>query len=300
MNIVITGGLGNISSRLTAILAAEGHTVKVITRDAGKAADISALNAIPLTGSVTDREFVQTAFAGADAVYTMIPPGSSIADLKGMMLEIGENYAQAIAHHGISHVVNLSGIGAHQPRGMGPSSAFWYLEERLNALESANILHLRPGYFYTNLYGNMEMIRQLHLIGNSFNETAPILMTHPHDIAAEAAAALHTRQFSGKNFRYVISDEQNGHAIAGILGNAVGQPNLPWVTFSEDDLLQALTKNGFSQHMATLFLEMGRAIGNGSLWEDYRRQPDNTPGRIKLEAFAAGFASVYQSTGVPA
>jgi uncharacterized protein YbjT (DUF2867 family) len=76
MKITITGSLGHISKPLTIELVKNGHAVKVISSKPEKQKDIEVLGAVAAIGSVEDADFLASAFTGADAVYTMVPPGN--------------------------------------------------------------------------------------------------------------------------------------------------------------------------------------------------------------------------------
>lgn len=296
MNITITGSLGNISQQLTQLLTAKGHQVTVVSHNPERAAAIEQLHAIPAIGSIEDTDFLLQAFAKADAVYTMIPPNFQTTDLRGYIKSVGERYAAAIAQTGVRYVVNLSSIGAHIPDGPGPTSANYYVEQKFNALKDVQVLHLRPGMFYSNFYGSMDMIRHQNILGNNFDATANIVMSHPHDIAAAAAEALDTLSFSGKSVRYVASDEKNGAEIAALLGHAIGKPDLAWIGFSDDAMLQGMLQNGLSEQMAKIYvIEIGVALREGTLFEDYRQHQQRAFGERSFADFAKEFAFVYNS-----
>lgn len=294
MNITITGSLGNISKPLAQQLIAKGHQVTIISRQPEKAAAIKALGAIPAIGSVDDTNFLLQAFANADAVYTMIPPDYQTNDIRGYMKETGERYANAIKQSGVKHVVNLSAIGAHKADGPGPTSANYYIEQHLNALENTNVLHVRPGMFYSNFYGAIDMIRHQHIIGNNFDAGTTIVMSHPEDIATAIATALDRLDFNGKTVRYVASDEKTGGEIATILGNAIGQPNLAWIGFSDNDLLQGMLQSGMSEQMAKVYIiEIGVALREDTLFTDYRQHQQQAFGERSFTDFAKEFAFAY-------
>lgn len=294
MKITITGSLGNISQQLTQLLTAKGHQVTVVSHNPERAVAIQQLNAIPAIGSIEDTDFLLRAFANADAVYTMIPPNFQTADLRGYIKSVGERYADAIAQTGVRYVVNLSSIGAHIPDGPGPTSANYYVEQKLNALKDTAVLHLRPGMFYSNFFGSMDMIRHQNIIGNNFDGTARIVLSHPHDIAAAAAEALDTLSFSGKSVRYIASDEKNGAEIATLLGQAIGKPDLAWIGFSDEALLQGMLQNGLSEQMAKIYvIEIGVALREGTLFEDYRQHEQLAFGERSFADFAQEFAGVY-------
>jgi len=293
MKITVTGSLGNISKRLTEQLVKKGHAVTVITHNADKAADIETLGAVPAVGSLYDYDFVAHAFKGAEAVYVMIPPNSQTADLKAEMKTLSDIYARAIEANGVKYVANLSGIGAQNPEGNGPSSAFFYSEGRLNQLEDVNVLHLRPGMFYTNQHGSVNMIKRMGFMGNNFDADTVIAMTHPHDIADAAAEALDAKSFSGKAIQYVVSDELTGGELAKTLGDALGKHDLPWVVMADEQVVQGAIQGGFSQHMAENFAEMGRAIADGKIWELYYADKANNYGKLKFADFAKQLAAIY-------
>lgn len=296
MKITITGSLGNIGQRLTQQLTAKGHEVTVVSHTPERAAAITALQAIPAIGQITDPAFLQRAFAGADAVYTMIPP--HYTDVINYMKTVGEHYAAAIAAAGVKYVVNLSAIGAHLPDGPGPTKGNYYVEQQLNALPGVHVLHLRPGMFYTNFFGAVPMIRHQHILGNNFGADVKMVLSHPRDIADAAAMALDTLSFSGKSVRYIAGDEKNGAEIVEILGRAIGQPELSWVAFPDEGLLQGMIQSGMSEEMARVYMiEIGIALREGGLFEDYRLHESEAYGIIKLEDFAGEFAAVYASQG---
>ncbi|SEW51722.1 NAD(P)H-binding protein [Chitinophaga arvensicola] len=295
MKITLTGSLGNISRPLAQQLIAHGHTVTVISRSAEKAAAIEALHAIPAIGDVEDPAFLLRAFAQADAVYLMIPPNFQAADIKQYMKNVGDGYVQAIKQAGVKRVVNLSSIGAHLPDGPGPAGANHYVESRLNELTDTHVLHLRPGMFYTNFFGSIPMIRHQHIIGNNFDAQVPMVLSHPADIATTAANTLEDAAFTGKHIRYIASDEKTGGEIATILGKAIDQQELAWVGFSDEELLQGMMQGGFTEEMARVYvIEIGIALREGTLFDNYRKHAAAAGGQISFRTFADEFAAVYK------
>jgi len=295
MKVTVTGSLGNISRILVKKLVAKGHEVKVISSNAKRIQEIEELKAIPLIGSVEDYEFIKKSFRASDAVYLMIPPSFNATDVKQYIKTIGEQYAKAISENGIKYVINLSSIGAHIPKGLGPTGSNYFVEQQLNALENANVLHLRPGMFLSNFYGAIGMIKHQNIMGNNFEGMVNIPLTHPKDIANVAFNALDNLSFSGKQIQYVVSDEKNGFEIAKTLGNAVGKPDVNWVAFSDEQLLGGLVQSGLSEPMAKVYMvEIGMALRDGSFIEDYNKHKSEAKGETTLQDFAQEFAMAYQ------
>ena len=95
MKYVITGGAGNISKPLSEKLLKAGHEVTIISRNAEHIKSLTDLGAKAAIGSVNDITFLKTTFAGADAVYTMVPPNYTTNDMKASIAGVGKNYAEA-------------------------------------------------------------------------------------------------------------------------------------------------------------------------------------------------------------
>jgi len=159
MKYVVLGSLGNISKPLAQRLVDAGHSVTVISSKAVKIEQIEALGAKAAIGSVDDVSFLAKTFAGADAVYTMVPPNFGVGNWKKYIGGIGENIAAAVKALGVKNVVNLSSIGAHMPDGCGPVSGLYFAEKALNGLDGVNVKHLRAGFFFQNFLGNISMIK---------------------------------------------------------------------------------------------------------------------------------------------
>jgi uncharacterized protein YbjT (DUF2867 family) len=255
------------------------------------------LQAIPLIGSIEDYDFVKQSFEGSDAVYCMVPPNSNTPDYKAFTIAVGKNYAKAIKETGIQYVVNLSSSGSALA-GKPPLENYQDLETWLNELLDINVLHLRPGGFYSNFFGSIGLIKYQGIIGNNFSESVNMIMSHPEDIADAAAEALTTLSFTGKNIQYIVSDTRNGREIAEILGAAIGKPALKWVPFSDEQLLQGLMQNGFSKDAAQHYIvDMGIAMREGLLDEHYKQNTHKVTGSQKFTEFAKVFAHVYGQAG---
>lgn len=293
MKITVTGALGNISRVLTERLVAGGHEVRVISSRPERATEIGQLHAVPFIGRVEDADFVRSAFEGSDAVYLMVPPGLSRPDYDAFITTVGRNYAEAVRQAGIGHVVNLSSSGSALA-GIPPLTHYRSMEVWLDEVKDINVLHLRPGGFYTNFYGSMGMIRHMGIVGNNFPGDVELVMSHPADIA-EAAAAGFEKPLPGRHVRYIISDRLNGQEIARILGAVVGKPDLPWVEFSDEQLLEGLLQNGFARDPAQHYIvDMGIAIREGLMGKHYQQNLHEVSGKRRFAGFAKEFAFTYQ------
>lgn len=293
MKIIVTGSLGHISRPLVEKLTAAKHDVTVISSNADRKEEIEALGAKASIGSVGDLAFVTETFKGADAVYTMVPPTFSASDWKQHIAGIGNIYAQAIAAAGVKNVVNLSSIGAHMPDGCGPVSGLYHVEQALNALEGVNVKHLRPGFFYYNFFANLGMIKHMGIIGGNYGEHAKLVIADTGDIADAAAEELLNLSFTGKSVSYVISDQKTTDEVAGILGAAIGKPDLKWVNFSDEDTKAGMLQNGVPEDIAKNYTEMGAAMRSGEMAKEFNSIKSAKFGKNRFETFAPAFAAAY-------
>lgn len=292
MKIIITGSLGNISQPLAKTLLAAGHQVTIVSSNAAKTEAIKTLGAIPAIGSLEDVAFLTSTFAGADAVYTMIPPNLTTNDFRGYASGIANAYATALQHSGVKRVVNLSSIGAHLENGTGPIAGIHDVEVILNGIPDIVVKHIRAPFFYYNFFNNIDMIRHMDIIGNNYPADTRIVLVHPEEIAATVAAEIQ-QPFAGKSIRYIYSDDRTAAEIARVLGAAIDKPELPWIPFEDEQTSQVLVQNGMSAEMGHRFVELGVALRTRILWEDFDRNKPAVKGGKTLEDFAAEFADKY-------
>jgi uncharacterized protein YbjT (DUF2867 family) len=292
MKITVTGSLGNISKPLAIQLIAAGHQVTIISSSATKKAAIKALGATAAIGSIANADFLTDAFTGADAVYTMVPPNFGTSDYRGYVSGFTKNYAEAIQKAGVTRIVNLSSIGADIDGGTGQISGNHDGEIVLNKLEDVAIKHIRAGFFYVNFFADVDMIKNMGIIGRNYGSDTRLVMVHPNDISAAIAEELQT-PFTGKSARYITSDERTMGEMATVLGTAIGKPGLQWVEFTDEQALGGMIQAGIPEYVAKNFVEMNIAVRNGILWKDYDAQGNKPTGKIKLEDFAKEFAEKF-------
>ncbi len=297
MKIVLTGSLGHTSKPLAEELVKKGHTVTVISHNPERQRDIEALGAGAAIGTFEDANFLTSTFMGADAIYCMVSAGGNAYfdqgfDLMAHTQNLGRMYKEAIERSGVRQVVFLSSIGAHTDKGNGILAFYHHLENILKELPSeVSITFMRPVGFYYNLFAFIQTIKTQGVIATNYGGDKKKPWVSPIDIAAAIAEELSTPS-KGRAVRYVASDEISCNELAGILGTAIGKPDLKWVVIPDQQLLNDMIAAGMNPNIAAGLVEMNAATNTGVLYEDYDR---NTPplGRTKLTDFAEEFAAVY-------
>jgi len=292
MKIIVTGSLGNTAKPLAQQLIAEGHDITVISSSEAKKSEIESLGAKAAIGSITDVDFLVKAFEGADSVFAMTPPIMGETNIVENTVNAGKNYAEAIARTGVKRVVMLSSVGADSPVENGPIKGLHHIEELYTGLENTSVTFLRAGYFYINFFNDIPLIKNAGIIGGNYPENVDIPLVHPTDIAKAAAEEL-VKNTTGKNIRYVVSDSRPPADFAKVLGAAIGNPELPWIEFTDDQALDGMVQAGLPQEMAELYVEMGKGMRTGVVQKDFMEQGSPVKGSIKLEDFAREFANKF-------
>lgn len=296
MNYVITGATGHIAKPLSLSLLKAGHQVTVIGRSAEKLKDLTEAGAKAAIGSVEDADFLKSAFAGADAVYLMIPPNFSAENWRAYQNSVARNYTAAVLANGIRYIVHLSSIGAHMGNGAGPVDGLADSERLLDQLEEVNVRHLRPSYFMYNLFGMIPMIKGMNIMGGNFGGTGEkLVLVHTDDIAEAATEEMLALSFNGKSIRYVAGDERTPEEIATVLSAAIDQPGIPWVVFSDEQSLEGMRRAGLRETFAEGYTAMGIAIRNGEMQADYWKNHPAALAKTKLEDFAPAFAAAFHA-----
>ena len=291
MKIIITGSLGNIGKPLTTKLVAQGHHVTVISSNADRKQAIENLGAKAAIGSVSDAAFLADTFAGADALFAMTPPNLGGSNVVENTVNAGKSFAEAIEIAGVKRVVMLSSIGAHLEDGTGPIKGLYHIEKLYDKLDTA-VTFLRAGFFFTNLYNDVPMIKGAGIIGANYATDTKIPFVHPEDIATAVAEELQ-KETTGKNIRYIISDVRTPQDVAKALGTAIDKTDLPWIEFTDEQSLQGMTQAGLPEEIAGLYTEMGSGLRSGKIAEDFLTTNASVDGKIKLEDFAKEFAAKF-------
>ena len=291
MKIIVSGSLGNIGKPLTAKLVDAGHDVTVISSSPDRKTDIENLGAKAAIGSVSDAAFLLETLKGSDALFAMTPPNLGGANVIANTTAAGKSFAEAIEEAKVKRVVMLSSIGADLPSGTGPITGLHNIEKLYNELNTS-VTFLRAGFFFTNFYNDVPLVKGAGIIGSNYPSDIKIPYVHPEDIAQAVAEELqHTP--AGKNIRYIISDVRTPGEAAKILGTAIAKPELPWIEFTDEQALEGMAQAGIPEEIAKLYAEMGTGLRNGKIIEHFTASKAAVDGKIKLENFARQFAAKF-------
>ena len=248
---IITGATGNTGGRIAETLLSNGKKVRVIGRNIEKLRDFAAKGAEIAVGNINESSFLANSFEGATAVYAMIPPNMTAENFRKYQNEISDALLNAIVNSGVKYVVMLSSIGAHLTQGSGVVQGLYDFEQKLNSLDNINCVYLRAGYFMENLNTSIGMIKNMGIYGTPLKPDAIIPNVATQDIADKAADFLLNLNFKGKEIHYVLGPRDiTPTEQAKIIGNAMGQPGLPYVQFPYEEAEKGNGRNGISRKMS--------------------------------------------------
>lgn len=294
--IVITGATGNTGSAATDSLLAKGEKVRVIGRETAKLERFTSKGAEPFVANVESAGEMARAFEGADAVYLVIPSqGVHSEDLRAYQERIGDAYAFAAERSGLKFAVVLSSIGGQHAEKVGPIVGLHNLEEKLKRVSPLNALYLRPASFMENLLMSIDGIRMMNALPGPAPADVPSPMIATRDIGNYAASRLTARDFSGYSTQELLGPRDiTMRDCAGVIGRAIGKPNLAYVQMPLMLLESALKSMGLPKSSTALVLEMWKGGNEGLLNPQEQRSEKNTT-PTTLEQFAEEvFAPQFQ------
>jgi uncharacterized protein YbjT (DUF2867 family) len=274
---VVTGATGNTGRVIANRLLDAGKKVRVISRSSEHLKLFVARGAEPFVADLSDSAALAKAFAGAEAVYAMIPPSATSQDYRAEQRRASETIAGALQTAGVKHVVALSSVGADKPSGTGPVAGLHEFENKLNTISGLNVVHLRPGYFMENTLGQAQAIRAIGKVAGPLNGDLKMPFIATQDIGNAAADLLLKLEFTGKQTHELHGQRDLSYNdVAGIIGKAIENPGLQYVQLPAEQIKPVFIQLGMSANIADLILEMSAALNSGHMRALEPRSAQNT------------------------
>jgi uncharacterized protein YbjT (DUF2867 family) len=294
---VILGATGNTGSIIADTLLSKRKKVRVVGRDAGRLQRFVRKGAEAFTGDVSDAVALTKAFRGARAAYLLLPPITSREDQE----RESDAIAKAAKDSGLRYALYLSSYGAHVPEGTGPVTGLHTAEEKLNAIDGLNVLHLRAAYFMENNLAAIGMIRGMGIFGHALLPDLKLPMIATRDVGDYAAQRLLDLDFSGKQTRELLGERDlSMKEVTAVIARGIGKSDLRYEQFSYEQMEQALEQMGMPPKKAAVYIEMFKAINDGVLAAQEQRSRENTT-PTSFEKFVQDlFAPAYHGKAVTA
>jgi len=260
----ISGATGQTGSAVASTLLQHGHSVRVLVRNAAKAAAWAARGAEVMETDFADADSLARGLNGAVGAYFINPPDYHSSDMFASAQRMGEVWCRAMERSGVESLVALSSVGAHLASGTGNIYTTHLLEQTLGSLR-ADVHFVRAAWFMENWAGALAVATKDGVLPSFL---APldrsIAMVSASDIGRVCAETL----MAGANAPRITelhgpkeySPNDVAAAVSAVLKRDVSPVGVP-----ESDWGATLGKWGFSAHAIETWGEMVRGFNSGHI-----------------------------------
>jgi uncharacterized protein YbjT (DUF2867 family) len=283
VKIVVTTPTGHVGSRVVQLLLQAGARPTLLARSPARLDPRVIERADVVQADQADADAVVRATRGADALFWVAPDTADPdADPVAWYAQLGANAARAVTENGIARTVFLSSTGAEMRSGAGAIDGLARTEELLNAT-GASVLHLRCGYFFTNI--DLDSLRH-GVVRAAVAVDYSLPWVDPRDIGDVAAARLLSGAWSGRHVQAVHGPEDlTLIQVAEILTEALGRP-IQAETISEDAQRRSMRSAGFGEKQIDGMIGMSAVLRPDFIPENERSIITTTPTTLAAWAHA--------------
>jgi uncharacterized protein YbjT (DUF2867 family) len=274
MLIVVTTPTGTIGHQVIVNLLDSGEPVRVIARDPSRLPDRTRERVEVVQGSHGDIDVVTQAFAGADAVFWLVPPDPHAESLEAAYVDFTRPACDAFKNQGVARVVGVSALGRGAARNAGHVSATLAMDD-LIASTGVSYRALTMPSFMDNLRTQIEAIRSQGVFFSPIAGDRKLPTCATRDIATVAASLLLDPSWSGVDSVPILGPEDlSFDDMARIMSEVLRRP-IRFQQIPGQALRTRLTEHGMSEAMAQGMVDM-MAAKNEGLDNAEPRTPEST------------------------
>jgi uncharacterized protein YbjT (DUF2867 family) len=274
--IVVTAPTGLIGRQVVENLLLSDERIRVIVRDPSRLSPQTRARVEVVQGSHGDSDVVNRAFAGADALFWLVPPDPRAKSVEAAYVDFARPACDAIKSQGIRRVVDITALG----RGLPVAEHAGYVTASLamnDLVKSTGVSHraLAMPSFMDNIIRQLEPIKSKGMFFSPISGDRKLPACATRDIAAVAARLLLDSSWSGQKDVAVLGPEDlSFNDMAQIMSDVLGKP-IRFQQISFEAYKARFIELGMSEAMATGMTDMAVAKNNG-LDNGERRTPENT------------------------
>jgi uncharacterized protein YbjT (DUF2867 family) len=282
VTIAVTTPAGHVGSHVVRMLVQAGIRPLLLMRHPERL-DAGLRDQVELAvGDQRDAGYVAESTRGVEAVFWVHPDDWSLPDPDADAERTGEGLAAAIRQNRIPRVVFQSSMGAELRHGAGFVDGLARVEQRLDAARGETgtaLLHLRCGFFMTNLLMDLDGLRAGRLTTTRpLDEPTP--WVDPQDIAAVATLRLVAGGWSGRQVQAVHGPaDLTWTEAAATLSTATGAL-IEAQRITHDEQRAALRQAGLSDVAVEGILGMATGERDGFIPEQPRSVLTTTPASL--------------------
>jgi uncharacterized protein YbjT (DUF2867 family) len=274
VRITVTTPTGNVGRHVVEMLVRAGVRPTVLVRDPARmdAAVLERVDAVPV--DQRDADAVVAATKGTHALFWVDPP--TFADDPSADYALATDaVARAVSENQISRTVFQSSVGAELRHGAGEIADLARTEERLDAT-GAPVLHLRCGFFFSNLLLSIDAVRA-GVVPIVLPVDQPMPWVAPRDIAEVAVSRLLSDGWTGRRVQAVhgpadLSWAQATAIVTEATGHLVRAERI-----SDDEMRGLLAGYGMSDGLVEAVMGMSTGMRDGFVPEQARDVTTTTP-----------------------
>ena len=282
MTVAVTTPTGHVGSHVVRLLCRAGVRPRLLLRNPDRL-DRELRDHVELAvGDQRDRDYILEATRGVDAVFWVHSDDWSMPDPNADAERTGHGLAEAMLQNRIARVVFQSSIGAELRHGAGFIDGLARIEQRLDAAREETgtaLLHLRCGYFMTNLFFDLDGLRAGRLTTTRALQE-PMPWVDPLDIATIAALRLLAEDWTGRQMQAVHGPAHlTWTEAAAVLSTATGV-TIEAQQISHDEERADLREAGMSEVAVEGIIGMSVGEHDGFVAEQDRSLLTTTPSSL--------------------
>ncbi|MFW2489693.1 NAD-dependent epimerase/dehydratase family protein [Clostridium chromiireducens] len=282
MKIFLTGATGKIGSRFVPYLIKQGHTVRILVRNAERALLLKELGAEVVLGDLLDNENLANTISGVDAVVHLAAQFRGVSEEIAQVSNIDASIALAKAalQAGVTRFVFsstslvYSGISRNKPCReddvLQPVLA--YPKTKMVAEEALLKLHREMGLDlrivrFAFVYGDHDPhIGEFSPIMSTWNPSQRLSLVHHDDVCQSLILAASTSGFDGHI--YNVADDIPITVAELLRLNGLPEqvpPNGGWPSFGPCDMVLDTTRIKAELNFRSKYPSFHSAMDNGAL-----------------------------------
>jgi uncharacterized protein YbjT (DUF2867 family) len=265
--IVVTAPTGGIGRQVVENLLAHGAAVRVVARDPARLPAGVADRAEIVRGSHRDADVVAEAFAGADAVFWLVPPDPGASGVDEAYSGFARSAIEALAKQDVGRVVGISALGRGTPPAgrAGHVTATLAMDDRIAATGVPYRALTMPS-FMDNTLRQVVSIREQGVFHGPYLPDRPAPSVATRDIAAVAARLLRDGGWTGFEEVPVLGPEdltydEMATIISDVLGRPVRYQQIPGEAYKAN--LMRFASEPMAQGLLDMALAKNEGLDNG-------------------------------------
>src|SRR5580693_6370162 len=276
--IIVTAPTGAIGHQVLEHVLHGQEPIRVIARDPSRLPPHARDRVDVVPGSHSDAAVVNKAFAGADAVFWLVPPDPRAKTVDAAYVEFTRPACAAFKAHGVKRVVGISALGRGTPASAHAGLVTASL--KMDDLIASAGVHYRAvtnPSFMDNLLRQVELIKTKEIFSLPITGDLKQPSACTRDIAAIATKLLLDRSWSGVGSVPVLGPEDLSYNdMATIMSEVLGKP-VRFQQSSAESLKARLIQLGMSDAIAQGHVDMWTAYGQGLDTAEPRTPQSTTP-----------------------